>query len=153
MDLKVEFVDLNKFNTSPNYYEDAIETAFGVTGLQVERQLQNCTYFVVAFADSIPCGVARFTLVDGRKTVYCLRQIYVNNVFRGKGIGYHIVENGKRNLKKLGATKILSFILQNNHASRKLHHKCGFKNSEKGCYDNSFYDAYGEMDEMWVNKL
>ena len=153
MDLKIEFLDLNRYKQNPEFYSMAVETAFEVPGLQVETQLQNGVFFTLAFADDIPCGVVRFTRVYNRKTVYCLRQVFVREQYRKMGIASKMYELALPELKKRGATKILSFILENNRASQKLHYKHDFKYTEKGSYANTDYDAYGELDEMWVNTL
>ncbi len=52
--------------------------------------------------------------------------IYLDESFRGKGYGKHILQHCIRSAKKLSITTLLGFIFQHNEPSLKLFHSAGF---------------------------
>ena len=154
MKLEIIFLDLTTYKTDPDFYENAVANIFDSNYVNVENQLKHKNvYFVIAFMDNVPCGIVRIALIYKRKTIYCIRQVLVLEKYRNKGIASKMYEKCIPKLKELGATKILSFILQQNIPSKRLHSKFGFYNTPKGYYENTNYDGNGELEEMWCKKI
>lgn len=120
---EIIFLDLTTYKTDPDFYENAVANIFDNNYVDVENQLKHKNvYFVIAFMNNVPCGIVRMALIY-KKTIYCIRQVLVLEKYRNKGIASKMYEKCIQKLKELGATKILSFILQQNVPSKKLHSK------------------------------
>ena len=84
---------------------------------------------LVVLDDGVVAGWTALRRVDPR---WCYRgvaevSIYVGEKFRGKGLGYHLLNALCREAEQAGYWTLQSTVLQDNAPSRGLHLKCGFR--------------------------
>ena len=84
---------------------------------------------LVILADGVLAGCAALHRVDPR---WCYRgvaevSIYVGEAFRGRGLGFQLLQALCAEAEQEGYWTLQSTVLQDNAASRALHTKCGFR--------------------------
>ncbi len=157
-------INEEKFNTSPQFYEDLIITFYHNNGdeftkdeLKIPTQLKNGVFYSVVINNGKIVSLARLsTIIIGgkaRKTIYMLRQIDTLKEFRNKGYASCVIHNAVDYLSKMGYKRLLSIVDASNVSSMQLHLKNGFKISKPSkTFQKSHYYWDGEYFEKFLDK-
>jgi GNAT superfamily N-acetyltransferase len=85
--------------------------------------------FVVAYVDGVPAGCGGLRdFGDGRAE---LKRMYVDPAFRGRGLGFALVEHLTQHARTLGASRLLLETGARLEAAVRLYERCGFREVER----------------------
>lgn len=95
----------------------------------------NNTHLLVAEIDNTIAAMLSLVVVDiptGRKA--WIEDVVVDKNFRGRNLGFELVERAKNLATELGAKKIYLTSNPSRKAAHALYHKCGFEQYETGVF-------------------
>ncbi len=104
-------------------------SATTVTTEHLDNLLSNSnTHLLVAEIDGTIAAMLSLVVVDiptGRKA--WIEDVVVEDIFRGRNLGFELVEHAKNLATELGAKKIYLTSNPSRKAAHALYHKCGFE--------------------------